>query len=328
MRKVPGLGWIAAASLALSACATLPGSATWPIDWHAPLHQDHALVGRIWSPQAQAWITPEQLRAAVANAHFVILGETHDNPDHHRLQAQLLQALVDAGRRPTLGFEMLDLDQQPALSEFLEGHPTDALALGPAVNWADSGWPAWSIYAPIAKVALAHDLPIIAANLPAKTIKEVAFKGYEALEPDQVTELGLDQPWPAMQRESMLNELFQSHCELMPKSDLTGMLHAQRTRNAIMAWRMTTTAGPDGAVLITGSGHARTDYGMPLNLHEDATAPTVVSVALIEVDPGTRKPADYAAEYNVAQLPFDYVLFTPAAEREDPCVALRKRFGK
>lgn len=324
MRKLSAIALIVAASLLLGACATVPGSATWPIDWHAPLHQDHALVGHIWSPPAQAWIAPDQLRAAVADARFVILGETHDNPDHHRLQAQLLQAAVQAGRRPTLGFEMLDLDQQPALDAFMASHPTDALALGPAVSWATSGWPAWSMYAPIATVALANELPIIAANLPTKTVKAVAFNGYDALDPGQVVELGLDQPWPAAQRERMLDELFQSHCELMPRSELTGMMHAQRTRNAIMAWRMIKTAAADGAVLITGSGHARTDYGVPLNLHQNAIAPTVVSVAMIEVEPGKRRPADYANAYNAAQLPFDYVLFTPAAEREDPCAALRK----
>lgn len=319
--------WLLAASLACGACAAMAGSATWPIDWHVPRYQDHALVGRIWSPHAQAWVTPAQLRAAVAKARFVILGATHDNADHHRVQAQLLQAVVDAGRHPTLGFEMLDLNQQPALAKFMASHPTDARALGPAAGWADSGWPAWSNYVPIAKVPLAHDLPIIATNLPAKTVKAVAFNGYTALKPEQVAALGLDKPWPAARRETMREELYKSHCELVPKSELTGMIHAQRTRNAIMAWRIVHESGAGGAVLITGSGHARTDYGVPLNLRQDATHPGVASVALIEVEPGKLKPSDYAAQYNVARLPYDYVLFTPAAARNDPCVALRKRFG-
>ncbi len=319
---------IVAAFFAFGTCAAVAASATWPIDWHASRHEDHALVGRIWSPPTQSWVTPTQLRAAVGNARFVILGETHDNPDHHRVQAQLLQAMVDAGRRPTVGFEMLDMDQQPALATFQQGHPTDALALGPAVNWAATGWPAWSMYAPIVKVALAHQLPIVAANLPAETIKNVVRKGYGALEPGQVAELGLDKPLPEAQSESMREELYRSHCGLLPKSDLTGMIHGQRSRNAMMAWRMVKTAGVDGAVLITGAGHARIDYGVSSGLREDAAHPAVISVALIEVDPDKLKPSDYAGLFIVARLPFDYVLFTPAAERKDPCVALRKRFGK
>ncbi len=319
---------LAAAMLVLVAGTAVAATTAWPIDWQVPRYRDHALVGRIWNPKAQAWVTPAQLKAAVSGARFVILGATHDNPDHHRVQAQLLQAVVDAGRRPTLAFEMLDIDQQPALDRFLRRHPADAAALGPAVGWAGTGWPAWSNYVPIAKVALAHGLGILAANLPTKTVKAVAFDGYQALKPGRVAELGLDRPWPAARRETMREELYQSHCKLVPKSALTGMIHAQRTRNAIMAWRLVKHAGADGAVLITGSGHARTDYGVPLNLREDAAHPTVVSVALIEVEPGKERPPAYAAPYNVRRLPFDYVLFTPAAQRKDPCVALRKRFGR
>lgn len=301
-------------------------SGTWPIDWHVSRYLNHPLVGRIWRPPAQAWATPGQLRAALAGARFVLLGEQHDNPDHHRLQAQFLAATVAEGRRPTLAFEMLDMRQQPALARFLSSHSDDAAGLGAAVDWADSGWPLWSMYAPIARVALAHDLKIVAANLPVDKIEAVARKGYEVLDPDLVHALDLRKPWPAARREAMLETLYRGHCELMPKSALTGMLHAQRTRDAFMAWRLLRTAGPDGAVLIAGAGHARDDYGVPLHLHNHAPAASVLSVALVEVRPQGRRPSDYAAEFDARRLPFDYVLFTPAAVRKDPCKALRARF--
>lgn len=297
------------------------------MDWHVTQRLNHPLVGHIWQPQAQTWATPNELRAAVSKAHFVLLGETHDNPDHHRLQAQLLKAMVTSGRHPTVAFEMLDLGQQPALTEFLRDHPDDADALGPAVNWAATGWPAWSNYAPIARVALKHKLKIVAANLSSKTVKAVAFKGYEALDPDMIAKLGLNKPWPESRRDILRERLYVSHCKLVPKSALTGMIHAQRTRNAIMAMRLVGTSGSGGAVLITGSGHARKDYGVPLNLRHDAPSSTVLSVALIEVKRGKFEPSDYASAFSVRQLPFDYVIFTPAAERKDPCKQLRKRFS-
>lgn len=314
--------------LAVGSGIAMAGPPTWPISWQVHRYQNHALVGRVWRPQAQAWARPAEVRDAVAKARFVMLGETHDNPDHHRLQAQLLQAMVTAGRHPTVAFEMLDLDQQPELTEFLSHRENKADALGAAVNWADSGWPAWSNYAPIARVALAAGLPIVAANLPTKTVRAVAMKGYKTLSPEQVKELGLDKPLAEPRREAMLGELFESHCKLVPKSELGGMVDAQRARNAIMAWRLAKRAGDDGGVLITGSGHARSDYGVPRDLHDFTPDATVLSVALIEVQPHKEKPSDYAAQFNVRQLPFDYVVFTPAATREDPCEKLRKRFGK
>lgn len=307
--------------------AAVAQSPAWPIQWQVDRHLDHPLAGRIWQPRAQSWVTPAQLREAVAKARFVVLGETHDNPDHHRIQAQLLQAIVAANRHPSVAFEMLDLNQQPALEQFLRTDPEDAIGLGRAVDWAATDWPVWSNYAPIAQVALAHDLRIVAANLPADEVKAVAVKGYAALEPDRVTELGLDHPLPVQWRETMREVLYKGHCELVPKPALTGMIHAQRTRNAVMAWRMQKTVGPDGAVLIAGAGHARTDYGVPMNLRISSPKATVLSVAMVEVEPGKNDPSDYAPVYSVLRLPFDYVLFTPAAEREDPCERLREQFA-
>lgn len=309
----------------------IPASAqtsTWPIQWTVKDQRSQPLVGRIWQPATQSWASPEQLRTAVGKAPFVVLGETHDNPDHHRVQAQLLQAAVDAGRKPVVGFEMLDLDQQQALDKFLEGHPTSAAGLGEAVGWAKSGWPQWSWYQPIAQVALDAHLRIVATEFPSATVKAVALHGLEALDPEQVKQLGLDQPLPEASREIMLEQMYADHCKLMPKSMLGGMVTAQRARNAIMARRLSHTAGKDGGVLIAGAGHARNDLGVPMLLRHEVTNGKVLSVALLEVKPGKDKPAAYAAAYGVQRLPFDYVLFTPAAERVDPCVALRKRFGK
>ena len=300
---------------------------TWTMQWQTRENAASPLTGRIWNTSRQTWATPDELRRAVAAAHFVLLGETHDNPDHHRLQAALLQAVVDAGRRPSVAFEMLDLDQQPALSRFLAQHPANGAGLGAAVDWAESGWPAWSVYQPIADVALAAHLPIVAANLPSATVKAVALTGYDALDPARVKALGLRQPWPRARTDTMLQEIYLSHCELLPKAALGGMVKAQRTRNAIMAMRLHRNASADGAVLIAGAGHVRTDFGVPLELRRDDPAADSLSVAMIETRPGKTAPTDYAAAYNVPRLPFDYVLFTPGATRTDPCVALKKRFG-
>ena len=301
--------------------------AAWQIQWQTSENADSPLAGRIWDVRRQTWTSAAQLRHAVAAAHFVLLGETHDNPDHHRLQAALLQAVVDSGRHPAVAFEMLDLEQQPALTRYLSTHPENGAGLGQAVDWADSGWPAWSMYQPIANVALAAQLPIVAANLPSATVKAVAIKGFAALDPARVQALGLLQPWPEERSGTMLEEIYISHCKLLPKAALGGMVKAQRTRNAIMAMRLNQSARADGAVLIAGAGHVRTDFGVPLELRRDHPGVDSVSVAMIEATPGKTAPADYAGNYNVQRLPFDYVLFTPGAARQDPCTALKKRFG-
>src|SRR5437868_5417762 len=90
-------------------CAVL-GCASSP--WRAPLHREHPLIGRMWN--GTAFVDEQALDAAVRSAHFVLLGETHDNPDHHALQARLVRVAADR-RKPAIVFEMLDVGQQPAV---------------------------------------------------------------------------------------------------------------------------------------------------------------------------------------------------------------------
>ena len=103
--------------------------------WQSPLHRDHALVGRIWDVAAARFVGAVDLYASMSQATFVVLGENHDNPDHHVLQARVLAALVAAGRAPAVAFEMLDTSQQPALDAYVREHPGDAAGLGDAVGW-------------------------------------------------------------------------------------------------------------------------------------------------------------------------------------------------
>jgi hypothetical protein len=77
--------------------------------------------------------------------------------------------------------------------------------------------------------------------------------------------------------------------------------------------------GIDGAVLIAGAGHARRDRGVPLRLSDLAPGATVLSVGFIQVSAERRDPTDYAAPLHAPALPFDFVLFTPRADVEDPC---------
>jgi len=107
------------------------------------------------------------LAAAVSAARFALLGERHDHPEHHEFQAWLLRRMLESGRRPAVAFEMLDTTQAPALAPPPRDLAARRAGLGDAVGWRASGWPEWRLYQPIAEIALAAGLPVVAANLPA-----------------------------------------------------------------------------------------------------------------------------------------------------------------
>src|SRR5881628_4149209 len=280
------------------------------IAWESPVERAHPLVGRIWDVKAGSVISEETLLSRLGGSRFVILGERHDNPDHHALQAKLVRALIGAGRRPAVGFEMLSTDDAPALARYLARSPKDAAGLGDAVNWTRSGWPEWRFYQPIAQAALDGNLSIVATNLSRPATEALRRNGLAGLGPALTQQLRLDEVPSPETREAMARELRDAHCDQTPENVLDRMVDVQWARDARMAASLARAGGRDGAVLIAGVGHARNDRGVPAHLARHAPGTRAASVAFIEVDEAKTSPAAYATAFDGA-LPFDFVWFTP-----------------
>ena len=296
--------------------------------FESPLERDHPLVGQVYDLAAGGPAEPAAVARAAAKARFVILGERHDNPDHHALQAWVLRAMTAQGRTPAVAFEMIDQSQAPALETYLNQHPRDAAGLGPAVEWEERGWPDWDSYRGIAEAALDAGLPILAANPSRAETRTVGRQGLGALDAERTSALGLKTPLPEAQRDLLLTELREGHCNLMPKDAMGPMANVQRLRDAMMADTLIAGAQAQdrGAVLITGGGHARADRAVPWYLRQRLGDPDVLIVRFREVRPGVTDPAAYLPDQPAgAPLAYDYVWFTPANERGDPCAELKKR---
>ena len=294
--------------------------------WQSPVAREHPLVGQIWDVAGVRFVDEATLVARLSHARYVLLGEKHDNSDHHVLQARLLRALTAAGRRPAVAFEMFTPSQASALARHLAARPQDAAGIGNAVNWHASGWPAWSMYEPIAQAALDAGLPIVVAGLDPERVRAVSRQGVAALDPPLVQRHGLDQPLPPDARASMVEEIRDSHCGQVPEGRVAAMLDVQRARDAQMAEALLTAPGGDGAVLIAGSGHVRNDRGVPAYLRRIAPEASAASVAFLEVDPKNTNLESYTVR--LGQRPFDYVWFTPAVDDEDPCEKYRKQLDQ
>jgi uncharacterized iron-regulated protein len=252
-----------------------------------------------------------------------LLGEQHDNADHHALQAALLERIVRAGRKPAVAFEMFEGPEQPRIDAYRAGAGATADGLGPALDFEHSGWPPWSNYAPIARVAFGAGLPIFAANLPRTEVRALVHASASGQNGPDLARLGISEPLPPPLDASLRHELSASHCGQLPESMMGGMVAAQRARDATMAHVLEEAAkasgGANGAVLIAGAGHARNDRGVPLYLRKTEPSGSIATVAFVEVDPQREDPFAYASRYDADQLPFDFVWFTPFASDEDPC---------
>ena len=271
---------------------------------------------------------------------IVLLGEVHDNPSHHAIRGGLAVQLSGmrriGGSLPStaLVFEHIRADQQPALDQFAEFN-AKARRLGTAgdlfrlLDWDKSGWPDQKIFEPLFSAAIAGKLPILPGDPPRERVRAIAKGGDAALTDDERQRFKLDQPLDAKLQDALLGELEASHCGLMPKSAFGNMAVAQRYRDAHLADALAKAADKHGAaILLAGNGHVRKDRGVPSYLSRMAPDRKVVSVMLLEVEDGRNEPEAYIPRDPDGKPAVDYVLFTPRAERKDPCAEMRERFGK
>jgi uncharacterized iron-regulated protein len=287
--------------------------------WLTKLDADNALVGKIWDVKAAAFVESRAAMARLVKSRFVLLGERHDNPDHHRLQARVVEQLLTAGRRPALVFEMLEVSQQAAVDEYLKRPDASASGLGTALGWERTSWPPFREYQPIFEVAVTGKLPIFAGNLAQADAKALVKQGFVALSAERVKELRLGEALPAPLEASLTDELRASHCGQLPEKYLAPMALAQHARDAQMAKVLATAGARDGAVLIAGGGHARLDRGVPYYLALETPGVTVASLLFQEVRHGDADPKTYVADDGA----FDFVWFTPRGSDEDPCAGFK-----
>jgi uncharacterized iron-regulated protein len=294
------------ALLLLAGCAAVPPGTL--------RDTDHPLAGRLWDAGTQSFIDEAELLRRSASAEILLLGETHDNTEHHRLQLRVLQARLAAGARPALLMEQFDTDQQAALGE--------ARRAGKDLAPLMRGWD-WPQYAPLVALADKEGLALVAANLPRAATRPVVREGYATLAAGEVKRLALEAVWDEARQQYLAGVIEASHCGMVTPVLRDGLVRAQRLRDATLA--DAALGKLDGGVIfILGRGHARHDVGVPLYLAARRPASRVLSVGFVEVGAGKTAPAEYETGRVGNIVPYDILWFTPRAERPDPCMA----FGK
>lgn len=283
-------------------------------------HADHALVGRIWDVAGRRFASHDEVLARLRAADAVLLGETHDNPVHHRLQAELLDVLLAAGRKPAIVMEQFDTEQQAALDAATSAEAASALM--------PRGWDAVH-YRPIIAAARQAGLVLAAGNVSRTAARPVIREGWQAVDASRRTGLHLEAVWDADREAYMRKVITASHCGQIDETLRDGIVRAQRLRDAVLAdvaLERRSAGGDDGVVFIVGRGHARSDVGVPRYLLARAGGMKVLSIGFTEVTPEKSTPADYLEEDGIAPpgAPHDLLWFTPRQTRPDPC----KDFGK
>jgi uncharacterized iron-regulated protein len=238
------------------------------------------------------------------DADVVLLGEIHDNPDHHRVQAEMVAALKPAA----LVFEMVPEGLAAAAND-ARSAGADRASLARALDWRARGWPDFALYAPIFEAA--PGAVVYGGGREAADVRAASERGAAAAFGPEAARYGLETLLPADETRAREAEMAAAHCGMLPEAALPGMVEVQRFRDAALAetaLRALREQGPP-VVVIAGNGHVDAARGAPAALRLADS-----DVRIFALGQGETGQHDDDAR-------FDAVLVSPPAARDDPCAA-------
>jgi uncharacterized iron-regulated protein len=256
----------------------------------------HFGKGRIIDLKEGKSISFEQLIDKLQSEELIFVGEVHDNPEHHLIQVQILQALMARYGPVTVAMEFFDESRQPVLDRYLEEEVSETVFLKD-VEW-DKGWSyPYHFYRPIIFLSKEKGRALLGINAPNNIVRKVARSGLDSLtqeERDQVAkEINLDN----QAHRDYLREVFKKHSRHHQIKSFDYFYQAQCVWEETMAENIARylTDNKGKMVVFTGNGHITNRYGIP----ERVLRRLKVSLATILLYPLTdrtimnEKMADY-----------------------------------
>jgi uncharacterized iron-regulated protein len=238
----------------------------------ARAHEACAPAGE-WSVPGVGRVAAPEILARAAKAQVVLLGESHDNADHHRWELQAVAALAALRPKLVLGFEMFPRRVQGALAPWVAGELGEEEFLKTA-DWSNVWGYDAAFYLPLFHFARLNRIPMVALNVERDFVRMVSAKGLEAVPPEKRE--GISAPAPAS--EAYLDRLFASYTQHPDKQEpapartdpaFRNFVEAQLVWDRAMAQALADAAArnPDALVIgVMGSKHIAHGDGVPRQL--------------------------------------------------------------
>jgi uncharacterized iron-regulated protein len=269
-----------------------------------------------------AKLTLPQLLAQMQDADVIYLGERHDNPRHHAIQAEIINQLLAAGRRPVLGFEFFSREQSGFLLQYVarkEADKQDQKRLRDQLGWGPRQDDSWTFYFGLLEIARQNGLSAFGLDLPEAMRTRLQRKGLDGLTQFERSMLHSTGFANEAYRAKMLEQLKAAHCGYGNEDYLGRLYDTWIARNDTMATALAELVDEHRGrpvVVILGGGHVVENLGVYERFAHLRPTARQLNLGLVE----------HGNAYDQGgPLPYPVVWFTAPRERGDPCEAFRRR---
>jgi uncharacterized iron-regulated protein len=225
--------------------------------------QGHFRIGRIVHLKTAKAISFEQLIDQVGAKRLIFIGEVHNNPEHHLIQVQILQALMSQHQSLAVAMEFFNKTQQSVLDHYLEGSTTETEFLKD-VGWHKNWAYAYHFYRPLLTMIKEKGRKILAINAPNTIVKKVARSGLSSLAPNERNQLASHINLKNENHRKYLYQMFEKH----PHQNLKRFdffYEAQCVWEDTMAENIAEylSKNKEKLIVLSGNGHIINKYGIP-----------------------------------------------------------------
>ncbi|MEW6666060.1 MAG: ChaN family lipoprotein [Thermodesulfobacteriota bacterium] len=230
--------------------ATLPG---------AP---GHFGIGQILDLEAGARISFDDLIDRLSSRDLIFVGEVHDNPEHHLVQVQILQAL--AGLPPVaMAMEFFQRPAQEILDRYVRGEMKESEFLE-AVDWKETWGYDFHLYRPLLQIAREKGIRVLAINAPSSIVRKVARGGLRGLTEEERNLVPSDIDLGNQEHREYLFKAYAEHASPDLKR-FEDFYEAQCVWDETMAESLAAHLRDKGGrlVVFAGNGHIIHKFGVP-----------------------------------------------------------------
>lgn len=270
---------------------------------------------RVYDTKRRRFVDLESMTAVIAAADVAFLGELHNDPGTHLLQAAVLEGI---GRwhsgRIVLSLEMFERDAQPLLDRYL----VDSIPEGEFLS-GSRPWPNYaSDYRPMVELAKARAWPVVAANIPRRLASAVARGGLGVFDSlpsadRQLTAVAnhcpRDEYWRRFQ--GVMGDMSGHGMQLSPEQ-VEAMVwrtyEAQCVKDEAMAEAVVRAREAYGALVVHVNGAFHSNYRLGTVARVTRRAPRLRTVVVTFTPVPDLDVADGRAERQIG----DYIVYTLA----------------
>lgn len=263
---------------ALTDCAGTKKSS--PIMATIPGVSGHFKIGQILELKTGTVLSFDQFIDQISSKQLIFIGEVHDNPEHHLIQVQILQALVACCGPLNIAGEFFERTQQSTLNRYLKGKLNEEEFLK-EVRWNERWGFDYSFYRPLIRMAKQHGAEVRAINAPREVVRKVARQGLASLDEPERNKIAKKIDLSNEAHRNYVREAYERHPRgALKKFDY--FYEAQCVWEDTMAENLAEYLKENQTKLIafTGNGHIINHFGIPHRTIERIPVSTVTIMPL------------------------------------------------